>query len=495
MLFNSYIFILVFLPITLTIFFGLTKFRLIKLAQFWLLIASLTFYSYWNIAYLPLILISLGCNYTIGDSLHKSEPKSDRAKYWLIVGICLNLLLLGYYKYANFFLTTLDAIAKTNWHLPNLILPLGISFYTFNQIAYLVNTYRGETAKHNILTYSLFATFFSYVTSGPLVRYQEIVPQFSKLRNFIFSQKNISIGLTLFVLGLGKKMLIADNISPWVEQIFSQANKLNFVEAWVGALSYTLQLYFDFSGYSDMAIGIALMFNINLPINFNSPYKATSISDFWRRWHISLSNFLRDYLYIPLGGSRKGEIRRSFNLIITMLLGGLWHGAGWTFVVWGGLHGLYLAINHQWRKLKFSLPSLLAQLITFIAVVISWVLFRAKTLPEGMAIIQTMFGLKGIVLPAQFASFLSWLSPLGFEFKGQKILATFPNLPGTTGTNLAMNLAALIALMIVVFCCPNTMQIVEKFKPNWYFAIAIGLIATVCILSLNKVAGFLYFQF
>jgi len=486
MLFNSYPFIFVFLPITLIVFFSLTKFRFTTAATASLVIASLAFYAYSNIDYLPLMLISIGFNYSIGTAIERSKLGSKQAKTLLWAGIGVNLALLGYYKYANFFLSSFNAIAHTNWTIPTISLPLGISFYTFTQTAYLVDAYRGETQKQNLLTYSRFVTFFPHLTAGPILHHKDMIPQFHRLRNFVFSHKNMAMGLVMFTLGLAKKVLIADNVSPWVTPVFNHASAVTFLEAWVGALSYTLQLYFDFSGYCDMAIGLGLMLNIRLPINFDSPYKATSISDFWRRWHITLSNFLRDYLYIPLGGNRRGEIRRYANLLITMLLGGLWHGAGWTFVLWGGLHGAYLCINHWWRKQRHPLPKLLAWMITFVAVVFSWVLFRAQTLPDAIEIGKAMVGLKGIVLPS--AGKLDWLTQFGVQLKRWSELTYLP--PGEK-----QSIVMLVGLLLGVVLLPNTQQIVQRFKPTWWWAVLCGGLTAFCLLSLNRVSEFLYFQF
>ena len=485
MLFNSYAFIFGFLPITLIVFFGLTKFRLLKIATAWLVIASLAFYAYWNIAYLPLLLISIGCNYFIGKSIEHVQPATHQSKKLLWIGIGINLALLAYYKYATFFITSLEHLLSTDWQVPEIILPLGISFYTFTQTAYLVDAYHGKTKNYNIITYSLFVTFFPHLIAGPILDDKEIIPQFHKLRNFVFSHKNLAQGLTLFTLGLFKKVIIGDNLSPWVAPVFNHAADVSFLEAWAGALSYTLQLYFDFSGYSDMAVGLGLMLNINLPVNFDSPYKATSISDFWRRWHITLSNFLRDYLYIPLGGNRKGEIRRYNNLLITMLLGGLWHGAGWTFVVWGGLHGIFLCINHWWRQHGKRLPKFIAWVITFSAVVVSWVYFRARTLSDAREIVKTMVGMKGIVLAKSYESTLNWLTPFGVQFNQTQ---SYLNVD-------ARILTVLAGLLLCVTLLPNTQQLMQQFKPNWWWAVLVSSIATYCLLSLNHVSEFLYFQF
>ena len=493
MLFNSYLFIFGFLPLTFILFFILTNLRLIKIAKVWLTIASFTFYAYWNIAYLPLLLISIIFNYQMGRLIAYVKSKNKKALVFLWIGIGGNLAIIAYYKYANFFLSSVNELISTKLIIPEIVLPLAISFYTFTQIAYLVDVYRGETqdSNYDLLTYSLFVTFFPQLIAGPILRHNELIPQFRQLRNFVFSHKNIALGLTLFSLGLAKKVLLADNLSPWVAPVFNHAEEVSFIEAWVGALSYTFQLYFDFSGYSDMAIGLGLMFNIRLPINFNSPYKATSIIDFWRRWHITLSNFLRDYLYIPLGGNRQGEVRRYANLLITMLLGGLWHGAGWTFVLWGGLHGVYLCLNHWWRKLNILLPSLLGWIITFVAVVFSWVLFRSHSLHDGIEIFKAMVGIKGIVLPAEPQGKLSFLSQFGLQLRSWGKLIYLPTVNGSK----FLSLLTLVILTLSVSLLPNTQQIVGRVQPTWWWSASIGLLTGFCLLSFNRVSEFLYFQF
>ncbi|MBE9225979.1 MBOAT family protein [Phormidium sp. LEGE 05292] len=485
MLFNSYSFIFGFLPITLIVFFTLTKFRLISIARTWLLIASLVFYANWNVSYLPLLLISISCNYLIGKYIEQAQPNIEKAKLFLWLGICFNLALLGYYKYANFFIKNLSELIHTNWQITGIILPLGISFYTFIQIAYLVDTYNGKAKQSDFLTHSLFVAFFPHVIAGPISDNKQVIPQFQKLKTYVFSHKNMARGLALFILGLAKKVLIGDHIASWVAPVFDNAFQVSFIEAWVGALSYTLQLYFDFSGYSDMAVGLGLMLNIKLPINFNSPYKAFSISDFWRRWHITLSNFLRDYLYIPLGGSRQGEIRRYANLIITMLLGGLWHGAGWTFVIWGALHGIYLSINHSWKLHGKTLPKSVGWTITFLAVVVSWVFFRARNATDAWQILQTMIGAKGVVIASNYESLFGWLSPIGVKFS-----QSFPYLKGG-----GESLIVLAALLVGVTVLPNTNQMLQLFKPNLLWVISLTTLAALCLLSLNRVSEFLYFQF
>lgn len=439
------------------------------------------------------MVISIVFNHQTGNAIASVQLKSQRATLLLWIGIIVNLASICYYKYTNFFLSSVNTLFESNLPLNEIFLPLAISFYTFTQIAYLVDAYRGETQenKYDLITYSLFVVFFPQLIAGPILRHDELIPQLGKLKSYLFSHKNFAYGVTLFSLGLSKKVLIADNVSPWVGTAFSNINDLTFLEAWVGALSYTFQLYFDFSGYSDMAIGLGLMFNIKLPINFDSPYKATSISDFWRRWHITLSNFLRDYLYIPLGGSRRGELRRYTNLITTMLLGGLWHGAGWTFVLWGGLHGIYLSINHWWRKLKTPFPGWFAWAITFVAVIFSWVLFRAATLQDGLTMIATMTGFNGITLPGEPSGKLAILSNFGIQLQRWQNLKYLPLLGGSR----LLAILSLIGLIFWVKLLPNTQEVMAKMKPTWWWAIAVGIMTSVCLLSLNRVSEFLYFQF
>ncbi len=339
MLFNSYGFIFLFLPVVLLGFYQLGRISHFY-AALWLALASLFFYGYWNPAYVGLLLGSIVCNYSFGRWIAQAgiAPVPVRQKQLLIIAITANLALLGYYKYANFFINNLNPVLGTSWNLGNILLPLGISFFTFTQIAFLVDTYQGKVKEYSFTHYALFVTSFPHLIAGPILHHKEMMPQFAKPGSYQINWANIAVGLTIFICGLAKKVLIADHLNEFATPIFNAVGAGGhpmLFEAWVGALAYTLQLYFDFSGYSDMAIGLSLMFNVRLPMNFNSPYKATTIIEFWRRWHMTLSRFLRDYLYIPLGGNRKGKIYRYRNLIITMLLGGLWHGAGWTFLIWG----------------------------------------------------------------------------------------------------------------------------------------------------------------
>ena len=471
MLFNSLEFIFIFLPITLFAFFQLGRRGYYKIAIGWLVVASLFFYGWWNPAYLGLLIFSLLFNYLLGSALSQRFTVPLSKKWLLTLGIAVNLSLLGYFKYANFFVSTINDLTGTNFNLIHIILPLGISFFTFEQITFLVDVYRGETKEASLLNYSLFVTFFPRLIAGPIILHRETMPQFADKSIYRFNLEDMAIGLTIFSLGLFKKVVFADSIAVYATSFFNSAAEgvaPTFFEAWGGALAYTLQLYFDFSGYSDMAIGAARMFGIKLPLNFYSPYKAVNIINFWRQWHITLSNFLRDYLYIPMGGNRQGEVRRNINLMITMLLGGLWHGAGWTFVLWGGLHGLYLIINHQWRAFRKFLGHDLKKshwwsrglgcLVTFLAVVVAWVLFRAQNLDAAIAMLQGMVGKNGIFIPLSIANSLgpmkSFLATLGVTFQNEG------------GERLAFTYFWSCTLLAIAWFTPNTQQWMEQYKPS-----------------------------
>jgi D-alanyl-lipoteichoic acid acyltransferase DltB (MBOAT superfamily) len=482
MLFNSYIFIFIFLPITFFIYFYLNKKNLITQGKIFLVLSSLFFYSWWNVIYLPLILISIVINYYIGKFLLKNGS-SKKKKFVLTAGITLNLSLLGYFKYADFFIENFNSIFDANHTLLHLALPLAISFFTFQQISYLVDSYREETREYDFLNYTLFVTFFPQLIAGPIVHHKEMMPQFAKNENRYINYYNINIGLFIFAIGLFKKVIIADTFSTWATTGFDTATTLNLVEAWVTSLSYTFQLYFDFSGYTDMAIGVALLFNIKLPTNFNSPYKATNIQDFWRRWHMTLSRFLKDYIYIPLGGNRKGELMTYANLMITFILGGLWHGAGWTFVFWGFLHGIALVIHRIWSKLGLRLWSWIGWLITFNFINIAWVFFRAKEWDDATKVLQGMFSFD-LLLPTSLSHKLAFLTPYGVQFGG-----FIENVAGNIYT-----IVWLIAAFALILFFKNSNQLIPK-KLNLSHALFSSILLIVAIYSLGNKSEFLYFNF
>jgi alginate O-acetyltransferase complex protein AlgI len=491
MLFNSYGFIFLYLPLVLLGFFWLARIGHAYSAA-WLAAASVFFYGYWNPAYVGLLLISVACNYTFGMWIARAHARGSakRAKRLLVAAITADLLLLGYYKYANFFLANLNSTAGSHLSLGEIILPLGISFFTFTQIAFLVDTWQGKVKEYSFIHYLLFVTYFPHLIAGPILHHAEMMPQFALRTNYRVDWENIASGLLLFTVGLCKKTLWADSFAPFANAIFGGVQRgevPTIYEAWCGALAYTMQIYFDFSGYTDMALGAALMFNIRLPINFDSPYKATSIIEFWRTWHMTLSRFLRDYLYIPLGGNRKGEPRRYANLMATMLLGGLWHGAGWTFVCWGGLHGIYLTLNHWWRELLPEaavgwIPARMRGLagggITFLMVVLAWVFFRSLDITHALTMIKAMLGIQARPIP--FADVVH----------GQLLVIT-----DLRGRELALLLVSALAW---VWLLPNSTR-VRFVQGNLVLTLA-QAIATVCFLYLaidrfGSYSPFLYFQF
>jgi D-alanyl-lipoteichoic acid acyltransferase DltB (MBOAT superfamily) len=453
MLFNSYQFIFIFLPVVLLAYYLLNHLEQARLSRAWLVLTSLFFYAFWNPAYLPLLLLSLFVNYALSYALKVSVVSAVK-RAWLVLGLGFNLGLLAYFKYANFFVNTVNQLFQTELVLTTILLPLAISFFTFQQIAYLVEWFRGTSTWYSFLDYSLFVVFFPQLIAGPIVHAHEILPQFARGPQRL-RPDDIAIGLTIFLLGLFKKILIADSVAQYATPVFGAAATgapLTLLEAWGGVLAYTFQLYFDFSGYSDMAIGLGRMFGITIPKNFDAPYKALNITEFWRKWHITLSRWLRDYLYIPLGGSRKGEPRRYFNLMLTMLLGGLWHGAGWTFVVWGGLHGLYLVVHQVWSKVgvaaKFNNAwgRGLSRLLTFTAVVVGWVFFRAESWEAANLHLRAMFGLGGVTLPAAFGFSSETLTALGVQV-------------GSLGSFDARGFVWIAVLLVWVWKAPSLQQI------------------------------------
>jgi alginate O-acetyltransferase complex protein AlgI len=481
MLFNSYEFLFAFLPAVWLLFFGSARLSP-RLALLVLTLASLLFYGWWNPRLLWLLLASAAGNFVLGRSLARLSaiPGRDRqAGSLLVVAVTLNLLLLGWFKYTNFLLDTANSLLSTTWHLHDIVLPLGISFFTFTQIAYLVDSRRGLAREADPLRYLLFVTYFPHLIAGPVIHHQQMMPQFADPATFLPRRAAVVSGLSLFAIGLFKKVIIADHLALVAGPVFDGAGsgQLAPAQAWVGAIAYTLQLYFDFSGYCDMAMGLSRLFNVELPLNFNSPYQARNLIDFWRRWHITLSHFLRDYLYFALGGNRRGPARRYMNLFTTMVLGGLWHGASWTFVCWGALHGAGLIVNHGWRSLleRWSVPDPfrvpgLGRALTFVFVVFTWVPFRASDLRTTGRIWSAM------------------VSPVGWQT-----------------TLLDGHVVAWLALCLgMVWWLPNAVAWVDRspnattrmsWRPTAAWGAAMGLMLGVAVAFFARNSPFLYYQF
>jgi alginate O-acetyltransferase complex protein AlgI len=520
MLFNSPVFLFIFLPSVLCIYVAVYHLFGTRAVLAYLVLASVVFYGWWNPLYLPLLGGLAAFNYTLARVItaERERRRFPRVRLLLTVGVTTDLLVLAYFKYTNFLIGSANAALGDWFSFEQIVLPLGISFFTFQKIAYLVDTSRGQVEKHDFLDYCFFVMFFPQLIAGPIVHHYEIFSQVRRPGTFSLYPRHLAIGLTIFLIGLFKKVL-ADRVAPYATDVFAAAeagHPLGVLYAWQGAVAYSLQLYFDFSGYSDMAIGLARLFGVRLPLNFDSPYQSLNIIEFWQRWHMTLSRFLRDYLYIPLGGNRKGKPRRYVNLMLTMTIGGLWHGAAWTFVLWGFLHGAYLCANHAWRVFWVPIDRwwsrAVARSVTLIAVIVAFVIFRAPTLAVAVRIYRGMVGLpQGSLAPT---GPVTSIARLGGGLGGN------PNAlaPGQAIEWLAVALA-------VLWLLPNTQQIMARFRPAfnydiasprrrlpllarvaglgpWLYwrpaaagAVVTGVLAALAFLSLQHVSEFLYFEF
>jgi D-alanyl-lipoteichoic acid acyltransferase DltB (MBOAT superfamily) len=521
MLFNDPHFLFVFLPATMLACLLVRWLAGMRIELAMLVVASVLFYGWWNPIYLPLLGGLAVFNFLLARWIgaERRRPRPGRVRALLTFGIAVDLLVLAYFKYTDFFIGTANGVLGSDIPLQHIMLPLGISFFTFQKIAFLVDASRGHVREHDFLEYCFFVMFFPQLIAGPIVHHSEIFSQTRRPDAMSFRLRHLAIGATIFLIGLFKKVVIADNLSPVVADVFGAAatdNPLATFEAWRGAIAYSLQLYFDFSGYSDMAIGGARLFGIQLPINFNSPFQSTSIIEFWQRWHMTLSRFLRDYLYIPLGGNRKGPTRRYVNLMLTMTIGGLWHGAAWTFVLWGFLHGFYLIVNHAWRAAWTPIDrwwsQAVARMVTTVAVIVAFVTFRAPNLDVALRMYGAMAGLPGGAVRA--------LHPMRSI---ERLSANLASVPDPSQIHRAILWA--IAALVVLWFVPNTQQLMARFAPaynyamvNWLRqppllyrlpafralfcwrphaigAVVIGIMAGLALLSLQHVSEFIYFEF
>ncbi len=484
MLFNSYIYIFIFFPLTLLAGTVLGQLRKASFKAA-LVVVSVVFYGWMDIKWLPLFSASMVLNFLIAGLLASRANKRPV----LIAGIAANVAFLLLFKYTNWIISNLNY--ALDWELSplNLVFPAGISFYTFTQISYLVDLYRGEAEKTGLLDYALFVSFFPKVMQGPIARYKEIAPQLGQAGNFKLDHRNIAEGLLLFSIGLFKKVIIADTLAGPVGTAFDVAQSLDFVESWVAVLAYTFQIYFDFSGYTDMALGSALMLNVHLPVNFLSPYKSRNLQEFWQKWHITLGAFLRDFLYKPLGGSRNGLPNTCRNLVITFLIAGMWHGAGWNFILWGLMHGIGLAIHRVWKLTRIRLPYVLSWAVTFLFVCFSWIFFRAQAWTDAIKVLKGCLGLSGIVLPSEFSSRLSFLKIFGVNFD------VFLSNIGLHRREFFELLLYLTMAAVLSFFASNSIQITRSFSGRIRSSVFASILIVCSILNMHKPTGFLYFSF
>lgn len=489
MLFNSYIFILFFLPVTILLYFTLNKFQKYTAAKIALIGMSLWFYAYFHIAYLAIIVISILFNYLISKQLHPGKHSPKASKWLLFVGIIANIALIFYFKYFNFFLENLNYFFDASIPLLSILMPLGISFFTFQQISYLVDSYRGETGGYTFTDYALFVTFFPQLVAGPIVLHNEMIPQFNDINKKSLNSDMLSKGIYLFAIGLFKKVLLADTLGLGVNWGFANISILSGFDTLLISLMYTLQIYFDFSGYCDMAIGIANMFGFELPLNFNSPYKSASIIEFWQRWHMSLSRFLRKYIYFPLGGSKKGATRTMLNVLIVFLVSGIWHGANWTFILWGLLHGIANVLTRLLKKPWEHVPKIIRIFLTFVFVNFAWILFRSDSLTDCIQMFkhllfdwQNGFAMSGGLLECFNVLELTYIEEhVGFLMN---LTAKLPSL------NMWLILSVSVFLVFFTKNCHE-----KEFKPKLTNALLSIILLVWSIMSLSGLSTFLYFNF
>lgn len=484
MLFNSYIFILFFLPLAFAGYFFLNGIKRYRLAQLWLIIMSLWFYGYFNASYLWIICISIICNFLLSRQIFRNNQYK---KMLLIIGIAFNLGSIFYFKYLDFFIENVNVLFHGDFELQHILLPLGISFFTFQQVSFLVDTYNGETEDYNFVEYALFVVFFPQLVAGPIVFHEEMMPQFRSMEKKRINADNIAAGLYIFAIGLFKKVLLADTLGRAVTWGYETVWDMTSPEVLIVSLCYTFQLYFDFSGYCDMAVGIGRLFNIDLPVNFNSPYRSCSVLEFWDRWHMTLTRFLKKYVYIPLGGNRKGTLRTYINIMLVFLLSGLWHGAGWTFVIWGMVHGLANCLNRIFKGVWDKGFPLVRWICTFLFINSTWIIFRADSLKKAWCFIKKLFCIDTLSVRTKL---LESVRLAEFDFLETKF-GIFRFLPSIIGGFHI--LALLIISFLIVLAGKNCFE--REFTPTWKNAVLTIILLVWSIMSLSGVSTFLYFNF
>lgn len=477
MIFSTYIFVFVFLPIVLLLYFGMSRFVSRKVQHCFIILASLVFYGYNHISYVWIILASVFVNYSLATLLQNSIKPKIR-KLYFIVAVLFNVGLLGYYKYYDFFFENINNIFDTHFVLKGILLPLGISFFTFQQIAFLIRVKDRAEKVPGLIDYTVFITFFPQLVAGPIVFSQDVMHQYQDDKNRFFNIDNFSQGIFIFVIGLFKKAVIANTLEIFSFNAFYDTSSLSFGSAWLGSLSYTFRIFFDFSGYSDMAIGLAKMMNINLPINFYSPYKSKSITEFWKRWHITLGRSLFVLIYIPLGGNRKGLARTCFNLFAVFFVSGLWHGAAWKYLVWGMAHGVVRVFEKLFDKTLDKISNLIRIFFTFMFVNAAWVLFNAWSLDSGLTMLKKMF------------------MPDRISFEGIGHLAHNNTLAYPEFLQIVFIAVVLLISAYLVFFYPkNSIDLYNEFKPRKRTAVALSVLFSITVMHFSKVTAFIYFNF
>lgn len=486
MLFNSYIFIFVFLPISVIFYFLFNKFQLYRFALLSVVVSSFIFYAYNNIKFLPLLVISILFNWFLSKQMQVIKSRNAK-KGILLLGILVDVILIFYFKYLNFTIENINYIFKMDIGIEKILLPLGISFFTFQQISYLVDSFRGETGDYEFIEYVAFVSFYPKLVSGPIAMHSELIPQFRDKNRWTINVDNCATGIYIFSIGLAKKILLANTFSKAVNWGWANIAALSSMEIFLVMLSYTFQIYFDFSGYCDMARGIAKLYNIELPINFNSPYIADSINEFWKRWHMTLTRFLRNYIYIPLGGNKKGKVRTYINTIIVFLISGIWHGANWTFIIWGGLHGIAQVLNRIFKQKWDKFHPVFKWGGTFLFVNVCWLIFRADNIAQAMHLIVNMIKMQTFTISEQFVS--CFIFP-EIVFIINKIPYAFQIWNSIYGANMWG------VLLFALYICLNKSNM---NKENITFtvrrAIFGGILMAWSVLSLTNISEFLYFNF